>query len=236
MVTTAYLINEDADEKVQAATMAGLSDFQDAKPSIVQSTKVGPTVAKDIKESAQLSVMFSLIVMFLYIFIRFQRWQFGLGGLAGLMFNVLVVLGIFSVLGQIDSLPFSAEIDLAFIAAILTIVGYTINDTVIVFDRIRERVREDKSRKSLSELFNMAVNETLSRTIITSGTTLLSAFILFLFAGEVLQAFMLAMILGIIVGTLSSIFIASPISLDLILRTARKEEAKTKEKAAVAAR
>jgi preprotein translocase SecF subunit len=131
---------------------------------------------------------------------------------------VVFVLGIFAVLGQVDALPINVEVDITFIAAILTIVGYTINDTVVVFDRIRERLRDDRHNNDYSGLFNLAINETLSRTIVTSGAVLATSFILLLFAGEVLEGFMLAMIIGIVIGTFSSIFVASPISLDLIRR------------------
>lgn len=219
MITTSYLIDaEDADDKVQAATMAGLAKFSNQKVEILSSTTVGPTVAKDIKDAAINSILFSLLVMFLYIFIRFGRWEFGMGAMISLAFNVVFVLGIFAVLGQIDALPINVEVDITFIAAILTIVGYTINDTVVVFDRIRERLRDDRHNNDYSGLFNLAINETLSRTIVTSGAVLATSFILLLFAGEVLEGFMLAMIIGIVIGTFSSIFVASPISLDLIRR------------------
>ncbi|MBX3101185.1 MAG: protein translocase subunit SecDF [Bacteroidetes bacterium] len=235
MIATAYLIDEDADDKVLAATQAGLANFKDANPVIIQSSKVGPTVVKDIKDAAQLSVILSLVVMFLYIFLRFQRWQYGMGAVVSLAFNVIVVLGVFALLGQVENLPFNAEVDLTFVGAILTVIGYTINDTVIVFDRIRERVREDKTKVPMPVLFNEAVNETFSRTIVTSCTTILSALILFFFAGEVLQAFMLSMILGIIIGTFSSIIVATPVSLDFILATEKREAQRKKEKAPVAA-
>jgi len=229
MITTAYLVEDpDADARVEKATLTTISQAygEKANPQILRSNKVGPTVAKDIKDAAQQSVFFALLVMFIYILVRFNLWQYGMGALVSLTFNVIFVLGVFSLLGQIDNLPFSVEVDLTFIAAILTIVGYTINDTVIVFDRIRERIKEEGMRGDLTLLFNQAVNDTLSRTIVTSTTTLLSAFILFLFAGEVLQGFMLAMILGILIGTISSIFVASPISLDLIKRSMQRSAAR----------
>lgn len=228
MVTTSYLIDvPDSDNKVDEALLGGLNkSMSAAKPSIVRSTIVGPSVAKDITDSAMYSVAFSLVIMFLYIFFRFTRWQFGLAALASLTFNVITVLGLFSFFGKFDVLPFSVEIDQAFIAAILTIVGYTINDTVIIFDRIRERIKGNRSGKPLSELFYVAIKETLSRTLVTSLTTLITALMLFLFAGEVLRPFMFGIIIGIVVGTLSSIFLAAPLSLDLILRYESKQREK----------
>jgi len=224
LITTSYKINEEgADDEVRAALLTALEPFgvnptignNESGSSIVRSSKVGPTVARDIKEGAIRAIIVALVVIFLYIFARFRGWQFGFGSLASLTFNVVFVLGMFSLLGTLDILPFSLEIDQAFIAAILTIVGYTINDTVIVFDRIREALREDREKRSISSLFNQAINDTLSRTVVTSVTTLLTALILFFFGGETLKGFMLALILGILVGTLSSIFVASPIAFDL---------------------
>jgi SecD/SecF fusion protein len=222
------LIDEpDSDNRVDEALLKGLSSSMAAsKPEIIRSSNVGPTIARDIKESAIKSIIFALLIMFGYIFFRFARWQFGLAALTSLTFNVIVVLGVFSLFGFLDVLPFSMEIDQAFIAAILTIVGYTINDTVIIFDRIRERIKANRANRSYGELFYTAIKETLSRTLVTSLTTLITALMLFLFAGEVLRPFMFGIILGIVVGTLSSIFLAAPLSLDLIL----KYESKTREK------
>jgi SecD/SecF fusion protein len=221
LITTNYLADSSgADEKVQAALQEGLSDI--GKFEILRNTKVGPTIASDIRRSAIYAVIISLFVIFLYIFARFQRWQFGLSALVSLALNVTVVLGVFSLLGSIELMPFSVEINQPIIAALLTIVGYTINDTVVVFDRIRENMRYDKIGSPLPELYNKAVNDTLARTVVTSFTTLLTAFILFLFGGEALKSFMLALILGILVGTLSSIFVASPLSMDLLKSTVGK--------------
>jgi SecD/SecF fusion protein len=225
LITTNYLAEvigpeaEAADNKVREVLLAKLAKYGVSEASVLRSTKVGPAIARDIIDSAILAVLFSLIVIFLYIFARFQGWQFGVGALVSLTFNVLVVLGLFSILGMIDGLPISVEVNQPFIAALLTIVGYTINDTVIVFDRIREALRNDKIGRPIEELYNSAVNDTLSRTIVTSFTTFLTAFVLFVLGGEALQGFMLALMVGIVVGTLSSIFVASPISLDLIKRT-----------------
>lgn len=227
MITTAYLLDEPGSEdRVQEELIKGLGvSHASLSPKIVKSTTIGPTVARDIKESAILSILLSLMAIFLYIFVRFRRWQFGLGALISLAFNVTVVLGVFALLGQL-TLPFSVELDQAFIAAILTIIGYTINDTVIVFDRIRETMHGTKATDSLAPIFNQALNDTLSRTVITSFTTLISALILFLFAGQVIQGFMLAMILGIVIGTFSSLFVASPIALDLLRRMVERSHTK----------
>ena len=226
MVTTAYKINEpDSEDAVQQALLTGMNAHNASlQPKVVRSTTVSATIARDIKTSAIQAVLLSLVGMFLYIFVRFRRWQFGLAAVASLGFNVLMVIGIFALLGQL-TLPFSVELDQAFIAAILTIVGYTINDTVVVFDRIRETLHGAKTSTDLSELFNRALNDTLSRTVITSATTLLSALVLFLFAGQIIQGFMLAMILGIVIGTFSTLFVASPLSLDLLRRASQPKQA-----------
>ncbi len=164
---------------------------------------VGPKVGKELKLVAIKAVLFSLIAMFIYIWFRFSGWQFGLGALIALFHDVLSTIGFFS-LTQI-------EFNLASIAAILTIAGYSINDTVVVFDRIRENLI--KSEKELEELLNLSINQTLSRTLMTSVTTLLALVALFIFGGEVVKGFVSAMIWGVLIGTYSSIFIASPLIL-----------------------
>ncbi len=228
MITTNYLITEqDADAKVQKTTLDGINKTSaDAKPTVVKSSKIGPTIAKDIVTGAYWSVILSLIVIFLYILIRFQNWQYSLGAVTSLLFNVFCVLGAFSIFGVLDILPFSVELDQAFIAAILTVVGYDIHDTVITYDRIREIRRNNIGKKvDLTEVFNTGIQQTISRTVVTSFTAILSALILFLFGGEVLQPFMFSLLIGFTVGVFTSIFIASPISLDLILRSVENEEA-----------
>lgn len=235
MITTAYLIDDtEAEEKVGKALLDGLNQrHAELKPAVLKSTAVSATVAEDIKSGAVKAVGISLLVVFVYIFIRFRRWQYGLGAISSLAFNVIAVLGIFTLLGSIEGLSFMAEVDQNFIAALLTIVGYTINDTVVVFDRIRETVGTDVDNTRLPGYFNRAINDTFSRTAVTSVTTVLSAAILFFFGGDVLKGFMLALVAGIVVGTFSSIFIASPISLDLILGRTTKKERQTAEPARV---
>jgi SecD/SecF fusion protein len=146
---------------------------------------------------------------------RFRRWQFSLGALASLAHDVIIMLGVYSLFGYLDILPFSLEIDQSFIAAVLTVIGYSVNDTVIVYDRVREDLHEIKS-KGYRYIFDLAMNQTLSRTTITSLTTILSALILLIFGGEVIRGFMFAMLIGITFGTYSSVFIASALTYDLL--------------------
>ncbi|MEX2595479.1 MAG: protein translocase subunit SecDF [Salibacteraceae bacterium] len=212
-ITTKYMIESDEeglDALVEEKLSAGLAkitpDFE-----IMSSQKVGPTIADDIKQGAIWAVVFSLLVIFLYIVLRFRKWQFGLGALLAMFHDVIIVLSLYSIL--YGFLPFSLEIDQAFIAAILTVVGYSINDTVVVFDRIREFIGLHK-RKDHEIIFNDALNSTLSRTINTSLSTLVVLLMIFFFGGEVIRGFVFALIIGIVVGTYSSLFVAAPIVLD----------------------
>jgi SecD/SecF fusion protein len=213
-ITSDYMINstkDNASDIVRSQFASGLSEVSNNYK--IQSTqKVGPTIAEDIKTSAYWAVLFSLIVIFLYIFLRFQKWQYGLGALAAVFHDVLVVLGLFSLLKAV--MPFSMKIDQAFIAAILTVVGYSINDTVVVYDRIREKLNIHKKSPFL-ETVNKALNETLSRTFITSATTLIVILILFLFGGEMIRGFSFALLIGILVGTYSSLFVSSNVVVEL---------------------
>jgi SecD/SecF fusion protein len=217
MITTSFKQDDNnATAEVQGLLLEGLNaKYGTTEADIVRSSSVGPTVAGDIKSSAVNSIIFSILIIFLYILVRFRKWQYSLGALASLFHDVIVMLGIYSFLGYLDILPFSLEIDQAFIAAVLTVIGYSVNDTVIVFDRIREDMQEMKS-KGLADVFNIAVNQTLSRTSITSFTTVLTALVLIIFGGDVLRGFMFAILIGIIFGTYSSIFIASSVSFDLL--------------------
>ena len=185
---------------------------------VLKYRKVGPTIADDIKKNAVWAVIGSLAVVFLYILLRFRRWQFSLGAVAAVFHDVLVVLGVFSATSAL--MPFSMEIDQAFIAAILTVIGYSLNDTVVVFDRIREIINE-KGWKG-GENVNLALNSTLSRTLNTSLTTLVVLLSIFIFGGETLRGFMFAMIVGVIVGTYSSLFIATPVMFDTLSRKLAK--------------
>ena len=228
-VVTSYLIGENSEEtgaKVVAKLHEGLTSITgittplekfkslDALDGthITRSNKVGPTIADDIKSSSIKAGTFALLVIFLYIFLRFNKWQFSLGAVAALFHDSFIVLGLFSLLHGV--LPISLEIDQNFIAAILTVIGYSINDTVVVFDRIREFLGI-YTQKTKDEVINMAINSTFSRTIVTSLTTLFVVGILLLFGGTSTRGFAFALFLGIVVGTYSSIFVATPIVRDL---------------------
>ena len=216
-ITTKFLIDSkelSADVVVAEKLDNGLSGIGNYE--IMSSQKVGPTIADDIKVSALWSIMFSLLVIFLYILLRFRKWQFSLGAVAAVFHDVLIVLSIFSLFYGI--LPFSLEIDQAFIAALLTIIGYSLNDTVVVFDRIREHMGIYK-KKEFTSLVNNALNSTLSRTVNTSLTTFFVLLVIFLFGGEVIRGFMFALMVGVIVGTYSSLFVASPIMVDTIKKS-----------------
>jgi SecD/SecF fusion protein len=176
------------------------------------SQKVEATIADDIKEAALIAVFFSLLVIFGYIFARFNKVQFSAGALVALAHDVLIVLSLFSILYGI--LPFSLEIDQAFIAAILTVVGYSINDTVVVFDRLREYLGLHP-KQDTKEVLNNALNSTISRTVNTSLSTLIVLLIIFFLGGEMIRGFIFAMIIGVAVGTYSSLFIATPVAYDL---------------------
>jgi preprotein translocase SecF subunit len=178
--------------------------------------KVGPKVSSELLKSGIIAILFSLTAMMIYIWLRFE-WQFSLGAILALIHDVIVTLGIFSIL--------SLEINLSIVAAVLTIVGYSMNDTVVIFDRIRENLKKHTSKK-INEITNLSINQTLSRTIITSVTTLLALVSIFIFGGEILKGFSFAMILGVLFGTYSSIYIANPVLLYLNVshKTIVKEE------------
>ena len=227
-ITTKYKVDIEGievDEEIQNKLFTSLKDFfpedityddfvkgsSEKSIGIMSSIKVGPTIADDIKNNSFLAVIGSLIVVFLYILLRFQKWQFSLGAVSAVFHDVLIVLGIFSL--TYTFMPFSMEINQAFIAAILTVIGYSLNDTVVVFDRIREFLN-DSSKKEFDETVNGALNSTLSRTLNTSLTTLLVLIAIFTFGGESIRGFMFALIVGVIVGTYSSVFIATPVMFD----------------------
>ena len=214
-ITTKYMIDEKgetADKEVRSKLLLGLGD-QVTKDNILSYDQVSSTIADDIRSSASGSISFSILVIFLYILVRFKKWQFSLGAVVAVFHDVLIVLSVFSIFYGL--LPFTLEIDQAFIAAILTIIGYSLNDTVVVFDRVRENMINFK-RKEIHEFMNKSLNSTLSRTINTSFTTFCVLLIIFLFGGEVIKGFMFALMIGVIVGTYSSLFVASPIMLDTI--------------------
>ena len=227
-ITTNYKVDVEGievDNEIQEALYGGLSTYlpqnlsyddfvngaEDKQVGIMSSIKVGPTIADDIKKNSFLAVFGSLIVVFLYILLRFRKWQYSLGAVAAVFHDVLIVLGVFSV--TYTFMPFSMEINQAFIAAVLTVIGYSLNDTVVVFDRIREFTRLHTSWES-TKTVNSALNSTLSRTINTSLTTLVVLLAIFIFGGEAIRGFMFALIVGVLVGTYSSLFIATPVMFD----------------------
>jgi len=232
-VTTKYMIEDNApevDSIIQTRLYNGLLPFfinQDIKykqfssdveeegklTGILSSVKVGPTIADDIRNKAIMAITIALIVIFIYIAARFRKWQYGLSGVIALFHDSLITISLFSLFYNI--LPFNMEIDQAFIAAILTIIGYSINDTVIIFDRIRE-FTSLYPKKDLKTNMNQALNSTLARTINTSGTTIIVLLTIFIFGGETIRGFTFALLIGVLVGTYSSLFTASPIAFDLM--------------------
>jgi len=228
-VVTSYMIDsgdENASQKVLERLFAGvntisgnnldIANFSNPEGTgthVVSSSQVGPTVAEDIKTSSLQAALFAMALIFLYIFIRFNKWQYSAGAVIALFHDTIITLGVFSALHGI--LPFSMEVDQAFIAAILTVIGYSINDTVVVFDRIREMMGI-YIKRSRHEVINKAINNTLSRTTLTSLTTLFVVIVLFLFGGSSIKGFSFAILFGITIGTYSSIFIASPLMSDLL--------------------
>lgn len=197
----------DADALQTTVVNTLSSAFAGSNPEIEGTYSVGPRIASDLKEKAIVLVLGALFVILLYIFVRFD-WRYAVAAVLTLAHDVIIVLGLFALFHNLT--PFSLQIDQAIIAALLTIVGYSINDTVVVFDRIREYALLFKT-EPYAETANRAINTTLSRTVLTSGTTLIAVLILFLIGGEVLKGFSLALLVGIGVGTYSSIFVASPI-------------------------
>ncbi|MDF0720203.1 protein translocase subunit SecD [Kaistella sp. PBT33-4] len=235
-ITTDYMINEqsvEADMAVEQKLFEGLKPYLPANASIqnfkggddgaaygiISSVKVGPTVADDIKTGGALALFIALIGIFLYILLRFKRWQFSTGAIASLVHDAIVILGVYSLLRNM--MPFSMEINQDFIAALLTVLGYSINDTVIIFDRIREYLKEKKSL-TLENLFNDSISSTLGRTFNTAFATFLVILAIFIFGGENLRGFMFALLIGVGFGTYSTWFIASAVSYDLLKKKGTK--------------
>ncbi len=219
-ITTAYLKSDDkADSAVKARLFLGLKKVLPANITYPQFTKnyiqaystVQPSISDDLKRGAIKATVFAMLIIFLYIFIRFRDWRYSVGTIVTLLHDVFVTLAVFSLFKNI--VPFPLEIDQHFIAAILTVIGFSMNDTVIVFDRIREYSRDMKGA-SKTTIINRAVNDTLSRTIMTSLTVFLTILILFIFGGEVTRGFAFAMLIGVVTGTYSSIFVGAPILVD----------------------
>lgn len=205
--------NPDDISTVQSTIMETMGQlYSGNSATVIKTDIVGPRFAEDLKRGALNAVIFALIVVFIYILIRFKDWTFSAGAVAALFHDVLIVLGVFTLFSEIA--PFSMQIDQAIIAAFLTIVGYSLNDTVVVFDRIRENSLLYKTMDH-DEMVNKSLNDTLSRTVITSVTTLFVVTVLFIFGGEVLKGFSFALMLGVIIGTYSSLFVASSMVVEL---------------------
>lgn len=238
-LTTKYMIQDNStemDEIVDGKLYTALKPFfagdiaysefvstLDNPNGIISSDKVGPTIANDMKHDAIIAVIIALFAVFSYIAIRFKNWTWGMGGVVSLIHNTIIVIGFFSIFSGI--LPFSLDVDQTFIAAVLTIIGYSINDNVVIFDRIRENLGLYPKR-DLAQNVNEALNSTLSRTINTSCSTAIVMLAIAIFGGEVIRGFAIALLLGILVGTYASIFVGSPLMYDLSMRKANKAVAK----------
>jgi len=182
-------------------------------------------VANDIKVSALYALVITMGLMFLYILIRFRKWQFALGTMVSLVHTVLVVLAIFTLLE--DVMPFALEIDQSFVAAILTVIGYSINDSVVVFDRVREFLNNKRAGEDTPSVVNRALNDTLSRTLITGMSTIFVIIILFLFGGETIKGFTFAMLIGVLIGTYASLCIGTPVLVDFSSKSDKLPDNKT---------
>ena len=236
-VTTKYMIDSedpDTDQIVDGKlynalnvlyangiTYEEFTSTTDNPNGIIQSEKVGPTIADDIKRDAVIAIVFALLAIFLYIAARFRNWSWGTGGVVALLHDALFTMSFFAIFTGI--LPFSLDVDQTFIAAILTIIGYSINDTVVIFDRIRE-YRALYPKRDLKSNINEALNSTLARTINTGGTTLVVMLAIAIFGGEVIRGFSVALIIGILIGTYSSIFVGAPIVYDIVSKRAEKSK------------
>ena len=235
-ITTAYLINEEgevADRQVRTKMYEGLQKYLGGKTfeqfeadHIQSSQKVGPTIADDIKRGALWAAILAVLGVFVYIALRFPNWKYGLAAAIAMGHDAIIITGLFSLFSGI--LPFSLEIDQHFIAAILTVIGYSVTDTVVVFDRIREQLKLSPGKR-IHDVINVAVSDTLSRTVNTSMTVILVVVILFLFGGDVIRGFSFALVMGVLIGTYSSIFVAAPIVADLDTQMSERAKAPTKK-------
>ena len=237
-ITTKYKVQEhgsEADEEVNKLLFENLKKYYSAgltydkfvnaydgkNLGILQASKVGPTVAEDIKTNAYWAVLGAMLIVGLYLVISFRKWQYSLGAIAAVVHDVIFVLGVYSLCYKF--MPFGMEIDQHFIAAILTVIGYSMNDTVIVFDRVREFLGGKKAKGDFNSIVNQSINSTMSRTINTSLTMIMVLLIMFVFGGESIRGFIFAMLIGIIVGTYSSLFIATPVLCDTMSEEEHKK-------------
>ena len=234
-VSTNYLIDSDdpnTEKEITDKLFNSLKPFlregmteaefstTDASQGIVQSQKVGPSIANDMRNDAYIAVVLSLIAMFLYILLRFRNVAFSVGALAAVSFTAFAIVGFYSLFWGV--LPFAMEVDQTFIAAILTVIGYQINDTVVVFDRVRENLTL-YPKQNFYDIINMSINSTLGRTIMTSASTLLVLLCIFILGGDAIRSFTFAMIFGVIIGTLATIYVAAPVA--YITDSARNKKA-----------
>ncbi|KUL16242.1 MAG: hypothetical protein XE13_0746, partial [Proteiniphilum sp. 51_7] len=229
-ISTNYMIDEEGDnveQELRDLLGEGLQEFitpgQTIEDHIMSSQKVGPSIAEDMIRNAFLALTIALICMGLYILSRFRNWSFSLGTVAALAVDTFAVIGIYSLLWKV--MPFSMEIDQTFVAAILTIVGYSINDKVVVFDRVREYMHLYPKR-GLRELFNDSMNATLARTINTGLSTILVIICILFFGGDAVRSFVFAMLVGVVVGTVTSLFVASPVAYRIMRNQQQKREVK----------
>jgi SecD/SecF fusion protein len=227
-ITTPYKIentNPEVEKQIETQVNAALANLNGNKGVITSSSKVGPTIANDAIGGALKAILLSIVLVFVYIVFRFRRLAFGYGALVALFHDVAIILGIFSIFR--GWLPFSLDVDQAFVGAVLTIMGYSMNDTVVVFDRVREYLTEKRGTKEdIPTVINNALNATLSRTAVTGFSTLVVLLVLLIFGGETIRGFVFAMFVGVIVGTYSSLFVATPIVVDSMQRDLKNEEAK----------
>jgi SecD/SecF fusion protein len=234
-ITTNYKIEEATDEvedeirakMTHALTAAGfLTDGKTIDDFVQSSQRVGPSVADDLKTAATIAVLIAVVCMALYILLRFRDIAFSLGTLIAVAHDAVMVIFLYSLLYKI--MPFSMEIDQSFIAAVLTVVGYSINDKVVIFDRIRE-IRNMYPKRNITETINEALNSTLGRTLNTSISTMLVVFCIFLLGGDTIRSFTFAIFIGIVIGTYSSVFVATPIAWGIFKKEGKKKEAQLKE-------
>lgn len=219
-ITTTFLVEDNSmggNERVEDALHKGLDQLNDSYV-IMESRKVDSSISDDFQSASITALLLALLIIFAYIGLRFRNWQYGIGALASLAHDAIITIGAFSLFYGV--LPFSLEIDQAFIAAILTVIGYSVNDTVIIFDRIRE-YRVDHQKEKLGIVIDKAINETLSRTVITQVTVALVLIVIFVFGGESIRGFIFAMLVGILFGSYSSVFIAAPLMFDTLPKSSK---------------
>ncbi|MGQ9864579.1 MAG: protein translocase subunit SecD [Bacteroidia bacterium] len=214
LISTSYLYDQPYKQELVIEKLRTTleKDFSAAKPQVVRSALVGPSLAEDIRQSAWLATIFTVMGIGLYILLRFRNWGYVLGAVSSLVFNALFSVGIISLFGKLDILPFAVEANQDLIAAILTILGYTINDGVVLFDRVREEIRKDKGLRPLYEILNLSMNRVILRTIITTFTAVLTVIFLLFFGGDSTRAFAFVISMGFLVGILSTLFVAAPVA------------------------